>query len=83
MIEPEWVYEYSASITFVFEYMTVNHRSYLELGEIVDYDTAEGYIIHNAEVFIKDYYGFSLIGCKPYEIYVDWEDFPESEDDDE
>ena len=83
MIEPEWVYEYSANITFVFDYMTVNHRSYLELGEIVDYDTAEGYMITNAEVFIKDHYGFSLIDCKPHEIYFDWEDFPESEDDDE
>lgn len=83
MIEPEWVYEYQASVTFVFDYMTVNHRSYLELGEIVDYDTAEGYIITNAEVFIKDHYGFSLVDCKPYEIYVDWEEFPESKDDDE
>jgi hypothetical protein len=70
------VYDYRASITWVFEFMTVNHTCLMEHENIVDIDEAESRIMTVATSFIYDYYGIDLGKYRYQDIHIDWEEFP-------
>lgn len=78
-IEQPKVYDYRASITWVFEYITINHVCSIEHEEIVDYDEAESRILTAAQSFIYDYYGIDMGTYRYEDIHIDWEEFPDGE----
>ena len=76
MSRPE-VYDYKASITWVFDFMTINHVCAMEYEDIVDYDEAETRILIAGMQFINEFYGINLFNYKCNDVHIDWEEFPE------
>ena len=70
------VYEYSANVCFIGEYITINHDGWLETDEVIDLDTAGDRLIDQSDDFIKDYYGFSPKALATVDIEVDWRVVP-------
>lgn len=79
MSKPE-VYDYRASITWVFDFMTINHVCAMEYEEMMDYDTADERILFDAQRFLSDFYEIDIDKYKCQEVHIDWEEFPESKE---
>ena len=75
-------YFYEATVIFVAEYMTLSTRAVFELPMRLDEDAAEEMAIENARQFLFDHYGFDT-GTYIIDIAIEWDNFPDEEDDDE
>lgn len=79
-IDQSKVYDYQASITWILEFITINHTCVMEHDEIVDYDEAESRILTVANAFIYDFYGIDMGSFRYEDIHIDWEVFPDEEE---
>lgn len=71
------LYEYQASITWVLDFMTINHVCNMDYEELYDMDMADRVILSAAESFIYDFYGIDIGMMRKIDTHVDWEIFPE------
>lgn len=71
------LYEYEASITWVFDFMIIKHVCCMQYETLYDLEMAESVIITAGESFIYDHYGLDISMIRKTDVYVDWQTFPE------
>lgn len=69
-------YEYGAGVTYICEFMSINHHAWVTLDDLYSLDEAEQLLLDQADDFINDHYGFLPSKFATVDIEILWSAWP-------